>query len=144
MPCCTSGAKATGPSRGDYAAAPERRHVQNLPPKMQDSRCHQVPPAAPQRQRHLIANGVQRAKCKVPGELGGVVEKMSLAHETRIGDLWCRLMHAEPMWPAHGHYECRTCGRRFPVFWDQAAAAIPAMVLSLESQATISLAAGRL
>jgi hypothetical protein len=36
----------------------------------------------------------------------------------RISDLWCRLMHAEPMWPSHGQYECRTCGRRYPVCWE--------------------------
>ena len=43
---------------------------------------------------------------------------MKPAH-TRIADLWCRLMHAEPMWPSHGQYECRTCGRRYPVCWQQ-------------------------
>ena len=31
--------------------------------------------------------------------------------QTRIADLWCRVMHTEPMWPSHGYYECRTCGR---------------------------------
>jgi len=45
-------------------------------------------------------------------------------NETRIADLWCRLMHAAPMWPAHGQYECRTCGRRYPV-WDQPFPAAP-------------------
>jgi len=39
--------------------------------------------------------------------------------QARIADLWCRLMHAEPMWPSHGHYECRTCGRRHRVCWEQ-------------------------
>jgi hypothetical protein len=37
----------------------------------------------------------------------------------RIADLWCRLTHAEPMWPSHGQYECRTCGRRYPVCWQE-------------------------
>ncbi len=117
--------------------------MQNLPSEMHVSRRHKSPLAARPRERHPVANGVQRAKRKVPGELGGVVENMSLANRTRIGDLWCRLMHAAPMWPAHGQYECWTCGRRFQVFWDQPAAASPAMVLPLESQAHISLAAGR-
>ena len=27
----------------------------------------------------------------------------------RIAELWCRLMHREPMWPSHGQYECRRC-----------------------------------
>jgi hypothetical protein len=32
---------------------------------------------------------------------------MKLA-QAKIADLWCRLMHTAPMWPAHGQYECRT------------------------------------
>jgi hypothetical protein len=39
--------------------------------------------------------------------------------QARIADLWCRLMHKEAMWPAHGEYECRTCGRRHSVCWEQ-------------------------
>jgi hypothetical protein len=35
----------------------------------------------------------------------------------RLGDLWCTFMHASPMWPIHGQYECGTCGRRHPVPW---------------------------
>jgi hypothetical protein len=41
---------------------------------------------------------------------------------TRIADLWCRLMHDEAMWPTHGQYECRTCGRRYRVCWGRSAA----------------------
>jgi hypothetical protein len=37
----------------------------------------------------------------------------------RISELWCGLMHAAAMWPIHGHYECRTCGRRYPVDWER-------------------------
>ena len=33
-----------------------------------------------------------------------------------IGARWCGLMHESLMWPVHGHYECRTCGRRYPAF----------------------------
>jgi hypothetical protein len=43
---------------------------------------------------------------------------MKPAH-ARIGDFWCQLMHRKPMWPSHGQYECRTCGRRHPVCWEQ-------------------------
>lgn len=39
--------------------------------------------------------------------------------QVRIGDLWCRLMHTEPMWPSHGQYQCRTCWRSRPVCWEQ-------------------------
>ena len=39
--------------------------------------------------------------------------------QARIASFWCRLMHSEPMWPSHGQYECRTCGRRHPVCWEQ-------------------------
>ena len=35
----------------------------------------------------------------------------------KIGALWCSLMHDAPMWPIHDHYECRDCGRRYPVPW---------------------------
>jgi hypothetical protein len=31
--------------------------------------------------------------------------------------LWCRLMHAAPMWPIHGTYRRRTCGRSYLVPW---------------------------
>ena len=37
----------------------------------------------------------------------------------RLGDLWCTFMHASPMWPIHGQYECGTCGRRHPVPWEE-------------------------
>jgi len=33
-----------------------------------------------------------------------------------IGVLWCNFMHESLMWPVHGHYEYRTCGRRYPAF----------------------------
>ena len=45
--------------------------------------------------------------------------------QARIADLWCKLMHTEPMWPSHGQYECRTCGRRHRVCWEQPAPAVP-------------------
>lgn len=35
---------------------------------------------------------------------------------SRIGALWCGLAHDSVMWPVHGHYKCRTCGRRYPAF----------------------------
>ena len=38
-----------------------------------------------------------------------------------IGTLWCGLMHESVMWPVHGEYECRTCGRRYPAFAGAAA-----------------------
>lgn len=34
----------------------------------------------------------------------------------KIGAAWCRMAHASLMWPVHGHYQCRTCGRRYPAF----------------------------
>ncbi|HXB75766.1 MAG TPA: hypothetical protein VNY05_46470 [Candidatus Acidoferrales bacterium] len=42
-----------------------------------------------------------------------------------FGALWCDFMHDSPMWPIHGQYQCRTCGRHYPVPWtgDQVAAA---------------------
>lgn len=49
-------------------------------------------------------------------------EQIELKQEkwmTRLGDLWCAFMHASPMWPIHGHYECGVCGRRFLVPWEE-------------------------
>ena len=32
---------------------------------------------------------------------------------------WCSIMHQSAMWPIHGQYRCRTCGRLFNVSWAQ-------------------------
>jgi hypothetical protein len=37
----------------------------------------------------------------------------------RMGDWWCTLMHNSVMWPIHGQYQCRRCGRSRPVPWAQ-------------------------
>jgi hypothetical protein len=36
--------------------------------------------------------------------------------QSKIGVTWCRLTHESLTWPVHGHYACRTCGRRYPAF----------------------------
>src|SRR2546422_563673 len=35
----------------------------------------------------------------------------------KLGTLWCGFMHDSPMWPIHGQYQCRTCGRQYLVPW---------------------------
>ena len=35
----------------------------------------------------------------------------------RIGELWCKKVHARPMWPMHGRYLCSRCLREYPVAW---------------------------
>src|SRR5437588_11136417 len=35
----------------------------------------------------------------------------------KFGALWCGVMHDSPMWPIHGEYECRICGRRYQLQW---------------------------
>jgi hypothetical protein len=35
---------------------------------------------------------------------------------SNLGTAWCTLMHDAVMWPVHGAYECRTCGRHYPAF----------------------------
>jgi len=35
-----------------------------------------------------------------------------------LAKMWCKTMHDSPMWPSHGHYQCRTCGREYPVPWE--------------------------
>jgi hypothetical protein len=44
---------------------------------------------------------------------------------SKLGAIWCRSMHDSPMWPIHGQYQCRTCGRHYSVPWS-AAALLPA------------------
>jgi len=50
--------------------------------------------------------------------------------QVRIADLWCRLMHTEPMWPSHGQYECRKCGRRYRVCWEEPSPAASRVAVS--------------
>lgn len=54
----------------------------------------------------------------------------------KLNNLWCSMMHDAPMWPMHGRYECRTCGREIPVEWagtnlEQPAAARPVATFTL-------------
>jgi len=35
---------------------------------------------------------------------------------SRLGTIWCKFRHESLMWPVHGHYQCRTCGRYYPAF----------------------------
>jgi hypothetical protein len=51
----------------------------------------------------------------------------------RLGEIWCGVMHDEPMWPVHNHYECRRCGRRYRVAWTPAVAMRPARPARAES-----------
>lgn len=37
----------------------------------------------------------------------------------KLGDLWCAFSHDSAMWPIHGEYQCRTCGRRYRVPWTE-------------------------
>jgi len=37
----------------------------------------------------------------------------------RIANYWCQRMHKRTMWPIHGRYVCRQCGRQFLVNWDR-------------------------
>jgi hypothetical protein len=37
-----------------------------------------------------------------------------------LGAIWCGLMHESVMWPIHGRYQCRVCGRHYPALADQA------------------------
>ena len=34
----------------------------------------------------------------------------------KLGTLWCLQSHESVMWPAHGQYQCRSCGRRYEAF----------------------------
>jgi hypothetical protein len=67
-----------------------------------------------------------------------------ITRQGRIGDLWCRLRHDEPMWPAHGQYECRICGRRFQISWEPPPTVLPKlMTWHPETQPQVSAIAVR-
>jgi hypothetical protein len=38
----------------------------------------------------------------------------------RVAELWCENMHGQPLWPSHGHYQCRVCLRQYPVPFETA------------------------
>jgi hypothetical protein len=44
----------------------------------------------------------------------------------KVNRIWCEIMHAEPMWPIHGRYQCRTCGLHYLVNWEQERMSPPA------------------
>jgi hypothetical protein len=46
----------------------------------------------------------------------------SVARQTataKLGRLWCKFMHHSLMWPIHGQYRCRSCGRCYSVPWTE-------------------------
>jgi hypothetical protein len=36
-----------------------------------------------------------------------------------VTDLWCYMMHPDPMWPVNGQYRCPSCHRLYPVPWEK-------------------------
>ncbi len=44
--------------------------------------------------------------------------------QSKLGTLWCSLAHQSVMWPVHGQYECRACGRRYPAFAEEIVAEV--------------------
>jgi hypothetical protein len=55
--------------------------------------------------------GHQKARIYVRAAMNNLLD--------RISEAWCKTMHPEPMWPAHGSYQCRVCFRKFPVAWEK-------------------------
>jgi hypothetical protein len=46
--------------------------------------------------------------------------ELMAAHSSLAGKLalfWCNVMHDAAMWPIHGRYQCRSCGRSYLVPW---------------------------
>ena len=60
----------------------------------------------------------------------------------RLGDVWCSLMHEQPMWPIHGRYECRICGRQHQVAWAEPQSR-PAWTISTAGGTSAGGGAGR-
>ena len=45
-------------------------------------------------------------------------EERSVRNEIeKLMVLWCHTMHDQISWPRRGHYQCRRCGRCYPVPW---------------------------
>ena len=42
---------------------------------------------------------------------------------SKVGDVWCELMHDDITWPVDGHYNCKICLREYPVQWNGSEAA---------------------
>ena len=47
-----------------------------------------------------------------------------------VGRIWCSLAHRSVMWPVHGHYECRRCGRCYPAFTETPLRAAVSLMLA--------------
>jgi hypothetical protein len=37
---------------------------------------------------------------------------------SKLGGVWCHLMHRTVTWPVHGRYQCTRCLRVYPVAWE--------------------------
>jgi len=61
-----------------------------------------------------------------------------------IGTVWCSLTHESLMWPVHGQYQCRTCGRRYPAFADAPIAGRPKETASSVVSRLLARASGAL
>jgi hypothetical protein len=46
---------------------------------------------------------------------------------SKLGAMWCEVMHNSPMWPINGQYQCRTCGRVYPVQWAGGQSYVPSV-----------------
>ena len=44
----------------------------------------------------------------------------------RFSARWCRTFHPKPFWPIHGHYQCPSCLRTYPVPWSEGGRLNPA------------------
>lgn len=52
----------------------------------------------------------------------------------KLGKLWCVSMHDSPMWPIHGRYQCRTCGRHYPVPWVADRVSQPTLIVAVDAR----------
>ncbi len=78
---------------------------------------------------HPLLREIKRRQTCHSDTQGGSMKRT----QTRIACFWCRLMHATPMWPTHGQYECGTCGRHWAC-WGQPVLATQRAPLSSQPQ----------
>ncbi|MCC7499810.1 MAG: hypothetical protein IT160_19680 [Bryobacterales bacterium] len=57
---------------------------------------------------------------------------------SKMGDVWCDVVHDNASWPVQGHYYCKTCWRAHRVPWALApTAAVERRETGTNSEATI-------
>lgn len=61
----------------------------------------------------------------------------------RFGELWCKTLHRDAMWPIHGKYVCKKCFREHAVPWASPEMDATPYQTSASAEASISSSAAQ-